>query len=291
MINFIKLFFSLILLLILSSCANSLFYHPEEKVYQTPKDHNQVYEDVSFKSLDKVSLTGWFIPAKDPSKCAGTVIHFHGNAQNMTSHYSYVRWVPELNYNLFVFDYRGYGKSAGSPSPGGTHKDAIAAWRYVAKRPDVDPDKLFSIAQSIGGAIAIPAVAKTKGEIKIRGMVIDSTFHSYEAIAAYHLGYGKFSKCLSKCLITEKWSPVRFIKQVAPTPLLFIHGYHDEAIPYAFGNHLYKQAEEPKFFLSLPCGHTEALAKYVNGTVRKILDFFETDYDLKPKHQEATENH
>ena len=88
--------------MILSSCANSLFYHPEEKVYQTPRDHNQAYEDVEFRSLDKILLSGWFIPAKDPSKCAGTIIHFHGNAQNMTSHYSYVRWVPELNYNLFA---------------------------------------------------------------------------------------------------------------------------------------------------------------------------------------------
>ena len=99
-------FFFLLLLLVcfLSGCANGFFYRPSSVVYQTPKKDGYVYENVSFLSYDQTALHGWFIPAVGEAK--GTVIHFHGNAQNLSAHYSFVSWLPRVGYNLILFDNR-----------------------------------------------------------------------------------------------------------------------------------------------------------------------------------------
>jgi len=105
--------FLLTLSLSCQGCVGGLFYQPDRKIYDTPDRHGLKYEEVSFQSKDGTGLSGWFVPAVGKPK--GTVIHFHGNAQNMTAHFGFVSWLPEQGFNLFVFDYRGYGKSAGKP--------------------------------------------------------------------------------------------------------------------------------------------------------------------------------
>ena len=84
---------------------DSHFYHPDSRVYTTPSEDRYSYENIQFQSADGTLLSGWFIPAQ--GKALGTVIHFHGNARNMSSHYPQVSWLPAKGFNLFVFDYRG----------------------------------------------------------------------------------------------------------------------------------------------------------------------------------------
>src|SRR5512145_1917489 len=134
-------------------CVGGMFYYPDQEVYDTPDRHGLKYEDVTFPSRDGTSLSGWFIPAVGPPK--GTVVHFHGNAQNMTSHFGFVSWLPSRGFNLFVFDYRGYGKSAGRPERQGIYEDSLAALDYIATRPGIDHDRLVVLGQSLGGANAI----------------------------------------------------------------------------------------------------------------------------------------
>lgn len=129
--------FVVVCLMVSSGCASKYFYYPTSTVHQTPAQHRLKYEDVTFRSKDGTKLNGWFLPA--PGKPIGTVIHFHGNAQNMTAHFSFVDWIPREGFNLFVFDYRGYGESGGSPSRLGLYEDALAAIDYVKSRADVDP--------------------------------------------------------------------------------------------------------------------------------------------------------
>lgn len=99
-------------ILAMQGCANRYFYFPDNVVYQTPDQHRLSYEDVRFKSRDGTELHGWFLPAVG-SNVVGTIIHFHGNAQKMTAHFSFVSWLPQEGFNLFVFDCRGYGRVAG----------------------------------------------------------------------------------------------------------------------------------------------------------------------------------
>ncbi len=87
-------------------CVGKLFYYPDQEVHDLPARHGLKFEEVTFSSRDGTRLSGWFIPAVGTPQ--GTVIHFHGNAQNMTSHFGFVSWLPQAGFNLFVFDYRNH---------------------------------------------------------------------------------------------------------------------------------------------------------------------------------------
>ena len=135
------------LCLFLTGCAGRMFYYPNSRVYHQPEEAQLTHEEVLFEAADGVHLHGWFLPAVGEAK--GTVIHFHGNAQNITAHFAFAFWLPREGFNLFVFDYRGYGKSEGSPTRRGLQQDGAAAIRYVATRKDVDPERLLILGATM----------------------------------------------------------------------------------------------------------------------------------------------
>ncbi len=67
-----------------------------------------------------------------------------------------------LGYNTFIFDYRGYGESSGSPSESGTYLDAQAAWRYLTEKKAILPASIVLFGESLGGAIAAWLAANEK---------------------------------------------------------------------------------------------------------------------------------
>lgn len=242
--------------------ADGLFYHPDHVVYQTPKQHNLAYEEVTFQSADKTSLSGWFVPST--TKALGTVIHFHGNAQNMTAHFSSVVWLPKNGFNLFVFDYRGYGASAGSPSKEGLYQDCLAAIAYVRQRADVDSQKIIVLGQSLGGANAVTAIGRGKVG-PIAGLVIDSAFASYPGVARDHAG--SLAPSVGS-LISDDFNPQDFIAQISPTPILILHGTSDQVVPYRHGKILYERAKEPKELWTIDGGqHTDAMTVHGAGVL------------------------
>jgi fermentation-respiration switch protein FrsA (DUF1100 family) len=95
--------------------------------------------------------------------------------------------LPANGFNLFVFDYRGYGKSEGTLSREGGYQDSLAAVKYVKIRTDIDQTKLILFGQSLGGANAM-AVAGRNDLPGIVRVVIDSAFSSYKSVAADHAG-------------------------------------------------------------------------------------------------------
>ncbi|WP_300668987.1 alpha/beta hydrolase [Desulfoluna sp.] len=264
-----------LLLLVTTGCANGLFYQPDNRLYQTP---SSVYEEVAFQSLDGTQLTGWFLPAEAKNPVA-TIIHFHGNAANISNHYGFVGWLPEAGFNVFLFDYRGYGDSEGHPNRQGVFEDSVAALRYVATRTDVDPTRLIAFGQSLGGANAVSAAAATP-EVPLKGVVVDSAFYSYRSIARDKIGLipilGWFKWPLSFITATNGHSPGPIIARLAPTPVLIIHGTKDRVIPYAQGCRLYQDANAPKAMWTVDGGdHTDALmthrATYRQRLVRHLL--------------------
>ncbi|HEX7926650.1 MAG TPA: alpha/beta hydrolase, partial [bacterium] len=107
------------LLMTLISC-DGIFFQPDSERYLTPEQYGLWHEPVRFRSQDGTVLAGWFLPAQTPGRAPlGTVIHFHGNAANISNHLYAVRWLPKAGYNVLLFDYRGYGDSAGSPTRAG----------------------------------------------------------------------------------------------------------------------------------------------------------------------------
>lgn len=256
----------------LAACISSPFYYPTKTVYGTPADEGMRYEPVTFSSDDGTRLSGWFIPASgtvDPRQAKGTVIHFHGNAQNMSAHWSFIAWLPQRGFNVFVFDYRGYGQSDGSPEPRGVFQDSNAALDYVRQRPDVDPTRLLVLGQSLGGTNAIAAVGAGNRD-GIKAVAIEATFYSYSTIA-----HDKFPG--AGWLVDDTYSADRHIGRIAPIPFLLLHGTADSVIPFHHAEMLLAKASAPKNLVTIEGGgHIEALTPRFGDTYRdSITRFFE----------------
>lgn len=277
--------------LLISACvylpnvAQNSFYYPEkEYLWGTPENDGLVYEEVTFQSSDGLTLHGWFVPAltQNQESAKGTVILVHGNAANISNHWHLVNWLPQEGFNVFVFDYRGYGHSEGKPSFKGTTEDTIHAIEYIRSRPDVAPDQLLVIGQSLGGNNAIAAIGSLPAEQKrgICAILIDSTFFSYSSIANDKLsGAG--------LLINDKYSASQHIQQIAPIPSLFIHGTADQVIPYSHTQRLFEIAPEPKTLIIIPGGgHITALSSYSGSTYRnQVITFFDNALQTCPTQQ------
>lgn len=253
----------------LFGCLENLFYYPDNILYDSPKRLGLKYEEITFNSSDGTKLSGWFIPARGFKKSKGTVIHFHGNAQNMSAHWQFVEWLPDSGYNLFVFDYRGYGKSEGKPNPKGVFEDSNSAVNYVRSRKDIDPAKLIVFGQSLGGANAI-AVVGSGNKSGVVAVAIEATFYSYSAIAN-----DKFS--FSGSLLYDTYSPDRYIAEISPIPFLLIHGTADAVIPYHHSTQLMAKAKEPKKLITVNGGqHIDSLTSRFSDTYKNmLLKFFE----------------
>ncbi len=256
----------------LSGCVQRLFDMPDRVVYHTPARAGLKFEAVRFASKDGTRLSGWFIPASeraDPRAAKGTVVHFHGNAQNMTSHWSFLEWLPARGFNVFVFDYRGYGESEGTAETKGVVEDSNAALDYIRSRKDIDPEKLLVFGQSLGGAKAI-AVVGGGNRAGVRAVAAEAPFSSYSAMANEALpGAG--------LLMDDTYSPDRVVANIAPIPLLLVHGTRDPVVSHAHSERLLAAAKEPKRLVKAEgAAHLETLQPRFGNEYRDVLaSFFE----------------
>ncbi|MGE5190287.1 MAG: alpha/beta hydrolase, partial [Gemmatimonadota bacterium] len=137
--------------------CDSYFFYPTKGDLPNPALEGVAREDVFFRAPDGVTLHGWLLrPEGTP---LGTVLFLHGNAENVSTHVNAVLWLVRSGYRVFLFDYRGYGRSEGSPTMAGVHLDALAAIDALFGMKEVDGDRIVVLGQSLGGAVAVYAVA------------------------------------------------------------------------------------------------------------------------------------
>lgn len=259
----------LVLFLLLSGCS-SLFFYPQKQLYDNPVAQRFSPEDVYFKTTDGLVLHGWFFRSKPEAEA--TILVLHGNAENLSTHVNSVLWLVMEGFNVFIFDYRGYGRSQGSPGLKGVHLDAEAALETALGLPRAKSGSIVVLGQSIGGAIAVYTVANSPYKDRVAALVIDSAFASYRLITREKLGQffltWPFQYPLS-FLVSDYYSPIRWIKKVSPVPILIIHGDKDPVVPVHHGRMLYEAALPPKEFweTSVP-GH---VCSFADERVRKKL--------------------
>jgi uncharacterized protein len=266
----------LLITLQLGACTGLLF-HPQRELVLTPDHVGLAYRDVWFEAADGTRLHGWFLPASADRVRGGacTVLFLHGNAENISTHLASVRWLPGKGYNVFLFDYRGYGSSAGEPSLPGLHLDTEAALSAVFAMAEVNPDRIVVLGQSLGGAIAITALARSAYRQRIRALVTEGAFSSYRGIAREKLAGFWLTWPLQWPLsltMDNQYKPLEAIGRISPVPVLIIHGLVDRVVPPHHAEALYAAAGEPKELWLVPgADHIQAL--FQTETRQRLLGY------------------
>lgn len=210
-----KILFLLLPAVLLISCASCtrLFFKPGNLFVNDIATRQLSPEEVSFTSADGVKLSGWYFKRPD---ARGTILVCHGNVENLSTHVKLDLWLVEAGYNLFIFDYRGYGRSEGRPDVQGVHLDAEAALETLVTRL-LHPgnDRIIVFGKSLGGAIATYTVATSPYKDRVKGLIIDSAFSDYHRIAREKIADSivgwPFQYPLS-FLVNDDYSPVEKIK-------------------------------------------------------------------------------
>jgi fermentation-respiration switch protein FrsA (DUF1100 family) len=242
-LSFRRLFFPVVLAALLFSfitaeteaaMENYFLYFPEPDLSMTPDNIRLPYEDVIFKAADDTELHGWFIPGKNRSP---VVLFFHGNAGNISHRIDNLLRLNRLGLSVFIFDYRGYGRSQGEPSEQGIYNDARGALEWLAKR-GYNRDDIIYFGRSIGAAVALQlAIEKPPN-----GLILESPFTSVAGMGKKH--YPILYRLLG-WLLKDRYDNEEKMSQLK-APLLLIHGTEDSIVPVNMGQTLFSLAAQPK---------------------------------------------
>ena len=261
-----------------SGCTGA-FFHPHRVLVQTPDRVGVRYESLVLRAADGVDLSAWFMPAT--GKPRATVLFLHGNAENISTHFMNVAWMPAEGFNVLALDYRGYGGSEGKPSLPGMQLDIDAALTALRARPDVDPRRIVLFGQSLGGALAIHYAARGSQRGALRAAIADSAFADYRKIASEKLAASVLTwpfQWLPALVVDNDYSPLASVGAISPLPLLLIHGEADAVVPPYHAQRLYEAARVPKELWLLPgVGHIQsvrdaALRRRLGDYVRRVVD-------------------
>ncbi len=196
-------------------------------------------ENVSLTAEDGIKLHAWWIPVEGAEF---TLLAFHGNAANLPNRadiFSVLRGAP---LNILAVEYRGYGKSEGSPSEKGIYRDARAGYDHLVKQRGLSPKRIIVYGASLGSAVATDLATQRE----VAGVILEAPFPSaaYVAQRVYRFIPGLSSLMRTKLDTASKLNRIR-------APILIIHGTRDPVIPISYGEEVFRLAQEPKQFLRI----------------------------------------
>ena len=256
----------LICLILLMGASFCLFYpkmenffvfFPETSFDRTPNELNLDYKEVYFHTEDGKRIHGWFFPLK---KEFPVILFCHGNAGNISHRLDNIRLLLDQRLQVFIFDYRGYGKSSGRPSEKGLYLDGLAAYDYLIKREHIPSTNIIPFGRSLGATVAIEISLKRR----VKSIIIESAFTSIREMARTIALFYPFS-----FFLPAHYNNLEKIGQVS-IPKLIIHGKDDEIVSFSMGEKLFEAAKAPKYFFPVKdAGHNDTFVvggrKYFEG--------------------------
>lgn len=245
----------------LAAC-NHLFYFPDKTLYRDPTKYPFPVRILEIKREGRPSVSAWLM--NDTPNSKGLVLHFHGNAQNLSAHASFSSWMAEAGYTVLIFDYSGYGLTGGKPNQEGIISDSQVVMRWIMAEDKWKNKGLPYIvfAQSLGGAVGTTALAETpEFASKVDLLVVESSFDSYQGVAFATLKSHAISFVFSPLafvLVSDYQKPSEAVKKLL-MPKIFVHGSSDGVVAFESGKKLYAAALPPKEFWEISYGnHLEA---------------------------------
>lgn len=252
----------LLILLSMYLFQAKMVYHPTKEMWADPSAAGLPYEDVAFETTNGLQLYGWFVSAGDS---ALTILFCHGNAGNISGRLETIRLLHDLGLNVFIFDYRGYGRSEGTPSETGTYRDALAAWRYLTQTRGIEDEKIITMGRSLGGSIAAWLAAHKDPAAAI----IESSFTSAAQLAA-----GLYPWLPVRWLIKYDYNTLAYLQDIK-VPVFMAHSRDDEIVPFHHGKILFEAARKPKMFVELRGSHASGFLETEIKYRRQLRAFLE----------------
>src|ERR1043166_327021 len=220
---------------------HSQVYHPDRVLTATGVELGRPFEDIWFTASDGVKLNGWFYPAsKNAPHSRLAALFCHGNAGNIGDRLGIARALLGTGVSVFLFDYRGYGRSAGKPSEEGTYLDGQAAYHWLRQKRFANAS-IVPFGESLGGGIASELAIRER----VGGLVLQSTFCSMTEIGAELF----------------PWLPVRLIGSIKydtcaklprlKVPVLIMHSRGDGLIAFHHAEKNLASGNEPQVFSEL----------------------------------------
>ena len=211
-------------------------FHPDHVTDRDPSHIGLRFEDVFFTTQDGLRLHVWFIPHQE---ARATLVWFHGNAGNISDRLLNIKLLHDrIATNIFIFDYRGYGRSEGTVSEKGTYLDGEAAMNYLLRRDDAAARRLILFGRSLGAAVA--------AEMAIRfnslGLILESPFVSIREMAQ-----AIFPSLPIAWLLRTRFDTMEKVRLVK-APILVLHGDRDATVPFSQGKKVFEVASQPKKF-------------------------------------------
>lgn len=250
--------------LLLSGCGwlnRALIYQPRAELAATPDRVHIGYEDLTLKAADGPSLDAWWAPL---SSTAPVVLLCHGNGGNISHRLAKLQLLRKAGASVLLFDYRGYGRSTGTPTELGTYEDGEAAYRWLLST-GVAPGRIVLYGESLGNGVAIELARRHPGGFG--GLIVDSAFTSTKDIARKIFPHLPVS-----WLVKYKYDNLAKISAVK-APTLVLHSPDDEIIPYAMGRKLYDAAPGAKSFVELQGSHNEGFITAMRPYLKGVHEF------------------
>jgi fermentation-respiration switch protein FrsA (DUF1100 family) len=224
---------------------NSFIFFPQKAFDFSPESFGLTYGDAYFKTEDGEKLHGWFFPG---AKGHPVVLHFHGNAGNISHRLDLVQPFLREGLSVLLFDYRGFGRSEGRPSEKGLYLDGMAAYDYLVQKEGILPGNVVLHGHSIGAAVAVEVALKRS----VKSVILESAFTSTKDMA----------KTIPLFFLLSPFLPANYnnLEKVPrlSVPKLVVHGEGDEIVPFAMGRKLFEAAKDPKFFYPVQdAGHND----------------------------------
>ncbi len=241
-----------------------LLYHPTQHLATTPGHHELLFEPVSFNTTDGETLSGWWVPS---TRQRGVLLFLHGNAGNMADRIESLKVFNSLGLSVFIFDYRGYGQSTGTPTENGLYEDAESAWRYLAGTRNIDPMRIVIFGRSLGGGVATWLAARHSS----RAVILESAFTSVHDLIFHHYPFVPV-----QLLLNDKFDSLSRVHSMQTGALLVIHSPEDETVPYAHGTELHRAARGNKEFFEIEGTHNNGFIATGERYVERIDSFLDT---------------
>ncbi len=225
---------------LMSLIAAKFLFFPLKVIGFYPSQLQIPYEDVRLKNDEGKLLHGWFFPGKRDQ----TLLYFHGNAGNIGDRIDKIQFLKKIGWNIFIFDYRGYGGSEGVPTIEGVQKDSEAAFRYLQEARKIPNEQIVFFGESIGGAMAVTLANREP----VAAVILESTFTSLRDMAASAYPF------IPSVVVPDAYKSIDLIRHLK-APVLIVHGSRDEIIPFEMGKKLFEMAPHPKRFYPVPEAH------------------------------------